>query len=127
MKIAFIVMSFPVASETFVQRDISSLEMNRCKVDVYTLRKSKFDPTINVDHNFSLEYIWSYLKNLNLKLRLIFWWVYVLKNEKKIIEKIKLFILVPKSLKITDHILSKKLRCCASVLGSLPEFGGADA
>ena len=124
MKIAFILMNFPVASETFVQRDISSLEMNRCKVDVYTLRKSKSDPTINVEPNFSLEYIWSYLKNLNLKLRLIFWWLYVLKNESKLIEKIKLFILVPKSLKITEHILSKNYDVVHLYWGHYPSLVG---
>tara|TARA_B110000003_G_scaffold29058_1_gene27423 strand:- start:1728 stop:2882 length:1155 start_codon:yes stop_codon:yes gene_type:complete len=124
MKIAFIVMNFPVASETFVQRDISFLESNGCNVDVYTLRKSKLELTTDVKPNFYFEYLWIYLKSLVLQLRLIFWWVYVLKNETKFIEKFKLFILVPKSLKITDHILRENYDVVHLYWGHYPSLVG---
>ena len=124
MKIAFIVMSFPVASETFVQRDILSLEKNGCEVDVYTLRRSKLELTTNVNQHFYLEGLWTYLKNLVLKLRLIFWWVYVFNNETKLIEKFKLFILVPRSLKITDHIIRNNYDVVHLYWGHYPSLVG---
>lgn len=123
MKIAFILMGFPVASETFVQRDISFLESNGCNIDVYTLRKSKLELSADVKQNFTL-YLWTYLKSLVLQVRLIFWWVYVLKNETKLIEKFKLLILVPKSLKITDRILRENYDVVHLYWGHYPSLVG---
>ena len=120
MKIAFVVMNFPVASETFVQRDISCLKRKGCSVDVYTLRHSKYEFT----NNFSLEYLWNYLKNNIVKLKFFFWWVYVLKNERKLIEKIKLCLLVPRSLKIADNILRNNYEVVHLYWGHYPSLLG---
>ena len=124
MKIAFVVMKFPVASETFVQRDVSCLKRNGCNVDVYTLRHSKSDFTTNFKINFSLKYFWNYFKNTIVKFRFIFWWVYVFKNERKFIEKIKLCLLVPISLEIADNILKNNYDVVHLYWGHYPSLVG---
>jgi glycosyltransferase involved in cell wall biosynthesis len=124
MKIAFVVMNFPVSSETFVQRDISCLKRNGSNVDVYTLRHSKSNFNNNSKVNFSLKYFWNYYKNTVVRFRFIFWGVYVFKNEHKFIEKIKLCLLVPRSLKITDNILKNNYDVVHLYWGHYPSLVG---
>lgn len=120
MKIAFILMSFPVTSETFVQRDISSLQQKGNQVDVYTLKHSKVKLKSDIN---SRDYK-GYFRLKSIFSRLFFWWFYVLKNELKPIEKLKLFVLVPKCLIIADRILQQDYNVVHLYWGHYPSLLG---
>jgi glycosyltransferase involved in cell wall biosynthesis len=120
LKIAFILMNFPVTSETFVQRDILSLQRNGNQVDVYTLRYSKFKHKYN---NY-LQYCRYFFRLRAIFSSLFFWWLYVLRNELKTIDKLKLFVLVPKCLIIADQILREHYDVVHLYWGHYPSLLG---
>ena len=104
MRVAFVLMDFPVKSETFVLRDIRSLKEYCSKVDVFTLTgPGMFKSHAGIDVNRNLQ---SHLCSpvVEVFLDFIYWVRFILFNEPKFIEKLKLLALLPRCLKIANAV-----------------------
>lgn len=117
-------MDFPVKSETFVLRDIKSLQDHGEEVNVFTLKglgKSDVYPTICVNNHLKTKISESAKKTI---LEIIFWMKFILVTEKKIIDKLKLLYLLPRCLKIANAIKVNKYDIVHLYWGHYPSLVG---
>ena len=128
MKLAILLMDYPVVSETFVARDIKTFLKNKCKVSVFTLRNKRGESQNSQGENFELnptrENVNSLIEAMAAIYRILFWAIFVIFSEKKVIEKLKLIYLVPRAHQITEHLLVNKYDIIHLYWGHYPSLVG---
>ena len=124
MRVAFILMDFPVKSETFVLRDIDSLNEKGEEVSVFTLLGPIKARSYNgIDINVNLESI-RLLRSVQSLIKLTSWVIFVLLKEKRLIEKLKLIYLAPRCLKLAYAIDTGKYDVVHLYWGHYPSLVG---
>lgn len=124
MKVAFVVMDFPVNSETFALRDITSLVDEDVKIDVFTLRGSArervFDG-VNINPSLKTD---GFAKSIKRLIRNIRWFFYILRNEKKNSEKLKLIYFITRCSRIVSAVNLRKYDVVHLYWGHYPSLVG---
>ena len=124
MRIAFILMDFPVKSETFVIRDIKSLKEHGEEVDVFTLagpeRPNDYDE-IKINPGITVEQVGPLPR---VALDFLFWVAFIIYTEKKFLDKLKLLYLLPRCLKIVNAITVNEYDIIHLYWGHYPSLVG---
>lgn len=124
MRVAFILMNFPVKSETFVLRDINSLKEHGKKIKVFTLLgpiKPRSHDGIDINQNLGS---FRLARSTQSLIELIRWVSFILFKEKKLVEKLKLIYLVPRCLKLAYAIEAEKYDVVHLYWGHYPSLLG---